>query len=123
MYKYLNSPFVKFVLGLVEVIFVVALVLKLLSASTAAPFVEGWYAIADALAAPFQGMFKDKVFSGGGVFDKAIFSGMIIYAILVFIPFALHTKFKEEQPANPPTKPGQPGNGNNQQPPTVQSPQ
>lgn len=130
MYKYLNSPFLKYVLGIIEVIFGVALILKLLHAGTQAPFVQGWYALADSLATPFQGMFANTVFSGGGVFDKAIFSGMIIYAILVFLPVALHQKFKEEQPIAPPVRPMQPGihpqqqaQQQNQQPPHVQPPQ
>lgn len=97
MLKYLESPLVKYALGLIELIFAIAFVLKTLDAGTAAPFVKAVYGASEAFAAPFDGMFRDKHLRGGGMLDMAILSGMAIYAVLVFAPVALHKKYKKER--------------------------
>lgn len=98
MKKYLNSPAAKFILGLVEVILALGFVLKTFAASTQAPFVRWLFSVAEALASPFNGIFGNVYFRGGGVFDTAIISAMVIYAILVYAPAFLYRKFKNEQP-------------------------
>lgn len=101
MNKYLNSPFLKFILGLIELLLVIAFVLKALHAGVNAPFVKGLYAVTDSFAAPFKGMFTDKSLSSGGYWDMATFSGIIIYAIFVVIPIFLHQKYQKEQKNKP----------------------
>ena len=105
MTRYLNSPFLKYMLGLIELLLIIAFVLKLLGASTAAPFVKGLYLVTDSFAAPFKGMFTDQYIRGGGLLDMTTFSAMMMYAIFVVIPIFLHQKYRPLTPRGPMKKP------------------
>lgn len=98
MGKYINSPAVKYLLGLIELVLVAGLLLRFLGASLEAPFVEIIYMLADAIAAPFKNIFPSSQFSWGGVFDMSIFSAIIAYSVFVAIPIVLHQKFEKERP-------------------------
>ena len=97
MKHYLNSPAAKFMLSLVELILGLGFVLKTFAASTQAPFVRWLFSIAEAFAAPFNGIFHNVYYQGGGVFDSSIISAMAIYAILVHAPAVLYRKFKDQR--------------------------
>jgi hypothetical protein len=100
MQRYINSPLVKYLLGLIEFILAIGLIMRFLGASAQAPFVATLYTLVDAFAAPFQGIFPDSHLGHGGVFDASIFSAIFIYAIFVGIPIFLHKRYQQDKPAD-----------------------
>lgn len=60
------------------------IVLKLLSASLVAPFVEWLYMFTDALIAPFIGIFPSPVIGKSSELDLSAFFALVLYLIIGF---------------------------------------
>ena len=70
------------VFGLVEAVLVVRLVLELLAADPAAPFIGWVYGITDPLVNPFVGAFPALTVGGGYGLELATLIAMVGYAII-----------------------------------------
>jgi len=76
--------FIKYVLGVTELLLLLRLVLKFLGASTSALAVRLLYEVTDALVLPFKGIFGN-VYRYTGVVDMSAVSAMIGYAIVTYL--------------------------------------
>lgn len=72
------------VLAIVEFALALRLILALLGASAAAPFVAWFYQLTDALIAPFRGAFPAYSISGFTL-DFSVVFAMIGYAIIAWL--------------------------------------
>lgn len=73
------------VVGLVEVVIGMRVLLKLLGASTAAPFVTWIYQISQPLLKPFEGMFPSEKLTGGFVIDFSALFALLVYGVLGYL--------------------------------------
>lgn len=73
------------VIGLVEVTIGMRVLLKLLGASTAAPFVAWVYQISQPLLKPFEGMFPSERLTGGFVIEFSALFALLIYGVLGYL--------------------------------------
>ena len=81
-----------FVTGLVNLVVSVAeallglrIILKLLAANPAAPFVQWVYETSEPLITPFRGMFPSPVTETGSVFEFSSLFALMIYALLGYL--------------------------------------
>lgn len=72
------------VIGVIEAILLVRIVLELLGASAASPFVSWIYNLSGALLGPFSNAFPNLAF-GTGVLDIAAILAIIVYAIIGWV--------------------------------------
>lgn len=79
------SGLVNFVTTLVEGLLALRILLKLLGASTAAPFVEWVYETTQPLLNPFTGMFPSPQVSGGFVLEFSSIFALLVYAFVGFV--------------------------------------
>jgi len=84
IYKYI-PVLTDFVVGLVEFLLSLRILLKLLGASPAAPFVEWVYATTSPLLAPFENMFPTTNLGQGFVLEASALFALITYAFLGFL--------------------------------------
>lgn len=79
------ARYIKYFLGLFEVLLAVRIVLKFLAANPKAVIVDLVYKMSDIIIYPFSGIFKNAYLTGGGIVDVVAISAMIGYPILVYI--------------------------------------
>lgn len=77
--------FIKYVLGVVELVLLLRLTLKFLAASANALVVRMLYQATDALVFPFKGIFGNMYRATGGIVDMSAVSAMIGYAIAAYL--------------------------------------
>jgi hypothetical protein len=85
-------------LGVVEVLLGFRIVLKMLAANPASPFVNLVYNISDPLALPFRGIFSVTVVEGA-VFEWTTIVACFVYAILAYGLVQLFQIVKPTTPA------------------------
>lgn len=78
--RYLND----IIFGFIEATLAMRVVLKLLGAATAAPFVNWVYEITGTLIAPFRGMFPSPVLTGGFVIEASTLFALLAYALIAY---------------------------------------
>lgn len=76
---------INFVVGIVEALLGVRILLKLLGANPAAPFVNWVYVTSNQLITPFQGMFPSPVLEGGFVLEFSAIFALIVYAFVGYL--------------------------------------
>ncbi len=79
------ARYIKYFLGLFEVLLAGRVILKFLAANPQAPVVDALYRITDSVVLPFSGIFSNSRISGGGMVDFVAISAMIGYPIIVYI--------------------------------------
>lgn len=82
---YSLARYIKYFLGLFEVLLAARVVLKFLAANPKAVIVDLVYKVSDIIIYPWSGIFKNAYLTGGGVVDVVAISAMIGYPILVYI--------------------------------------
>lgn len=83
------ARYIKYFLGLFEVLLAGRVILKFLAANPKAPVVDALYRITDSVVMPFSGIFSNSRISGGGIIDFVAISAMIGYPIIVYIALEL----------------------------------
>lgn len=73
------------IVGIIELLLAIRLVLELLGASAAAPFIAWIYNASWGLVAPFSGAFPSISLGGNSLIDFSTVLAMIAYAILAWI--------------------------------------
>lgn len=73
------------VFAFAEVIITLRIVLKILGANTAAPFVLWIYDTSKPLLAPFTGMFPSENISGGFIIEFSALFALVIYALVSYL--------------------------------------
>lgn len=71
-----------YIFGFIEVILGLRVILKLLGASSQAPFANWIYETSQPLLSPFQGMFPSSVLSGGFVIEPSTLFAILIYGLI-----------------------------------------
>lgn len=79
------ARYIKYFLGLFEVLLAVRIILKFLAANPQAVIVDLVYKVSDIVIYPFSGIFKNAYLAGGGMVDVVAISAMVGYPILVYI--------------------------------------
>ncbi len=98
------SAITQFVIGFIEIAIVLRIVLKMLGASTAAPFVAWLYETTGPMLAPFNGVFPTPSVSGGFVLEISALVALVVYGLVGFLINTLvtnATKPHEEKPEPP----------------------
>lgn len=75
---------VDIVFGLIEILVGLRIILGLLGANPATPFVTWVYAISRTLLYPFLGIFPSPVFKGGFVLDMSAVVALFVYALVAY---------------------------------------
>ena len=79
------------IIGIIEFLLSLRIILKLLGASSTAPFVQWIYATTSPLLAPFEGMFPTSTLPVGFVLEVSTLFAVITYAFLgVLLESLLH---------------------------------
>ena len=73
------------VIGILEFLISLRILLKLLGASTAAPFVNWVYETSRPLLTPFEGMFPSSTLIGGMTLEASALFALLVYAFLGFL--------------------------------------
>ncbi len=73
------------ILSFVELLLTLRIILKLLGARTAAPFVTWVYETTKPLLSPFEGMFPSSTLAGGFVIEVSALFALLVYAFLGFL--------------------------------------
>jgi|SRR3989339_1422046 len=81
LYKYI-PVLTDFVVGLIEFLLSLRILLKLLGASTNAPFVSWVFGTTSPLLAPFENMFPTTNFGGGFTLEASALFALLTYAFL-----------------------------------------
>ncbi len=89
--------FVRYVLGFFELFLGLRLILRLLGANPSTPIVDFLYTITDMIIYPFQGIFSNVRFSGGGVLDVVAVTSMIGYPIIFYLLIELLNVIAKEK--------------------------
>lgn len=79
------ARYIKYFLGLFEVLLALRVVLKFLAANPAAVIVDLVYKVSDIIIYPFSGIFRNAYLAGGGIVDVVAISAIIGYPILAYI--------------------------------------
>lgn len=77
------------ILAFVAIIIGLRLVLRLLAANPATPFVNWIYSLSDFLVRPFRGIFPSQTIQTGNVLDVTALVALIIYTLFVFLVVAV----------------------------------
>lgn len=70
------------IFGFIEIVLGMRVFLKLLGASSSAPFVHWVYETSQPLLTPFQGMFRSSVLNGGFVIEPSTLFALLAYALI-----------------------------------------
>jgi hypothetical protein len=83
--------YLRWVLLVLEIIFAIRFLLKLLGADPANPFASFLYGLSGFFLAPFQGLVHDPTFGGATlhVFEWTTLIGMLIYGLVFWIVWLL----------------------------------
>lgn len=73
------------IIGIIEFLLALRILLKLLGASSKAPFVQWVYETTKPLLTPFEGMFPTSTLSVGFVLEMSTLIAVIVYAFLGFL--------------------------------------
>ncbi|MGH7175410.1 MAG: hypothetical protein ACREGR_03580 [Minisyncoccia bacterium] len=76
---------INLIVGLAEILFLIRIMLELLTANTASPFVAWVYQFSDRLMGPLLGAFPSLALGSGSIFDLTALLAMIVYAIVGWI--------------------------------------
>ncbi|MEK7464684.1 MAG: hypothetical protein AAB617_02820 [Patescibacteria group bacterium] len=87
--KHSFIQYVKFFLGLFEVLLAIRVVLKFLTASSRAVVVDFIYTITDIINVPFGGIFTNRFLRNGSEVDVVAVSAMLGYPIIVYLVMEL----------------------------------
>jgi uncharacterized protein YggT (Ycf19 family) len=79
------SAITQFVFGLIEIMIVLRIMMKMLGASTVAPFVSWLYETTEPLLAPFSGVFPTPQVSGGFVLEISALVALVVYGLAGFL--------------------------------------
>jgi len=74
-----------FIVALAEVVIGLRFILRLLGASSQAPFSRWVYDMSDTLLSPFRGIFTSPAIDGGFVIDFTALFAIVIYAIAAYL--------------------------------------
>jgi|SRR3989338_3477578 len=93
---------VDYIFGFIEIILGMRVILKLLGASSQAPFSRWIYETSQPLLSPFQGMFPQSVLSGGFVVEPSTLFAILMYGLIsygisqliIFISFSTNRYYK-----------------------------
>lgn len=72
-----------YLLGIVEILLAFRIVLKMLAANAASPFVNFIYTVSNPLALPFRGIFQTAVVEGS-VFEWSTIIAGFVYALIAY---------------------------------------
>jgi uncharacterized protein YggT (Ycf19 family) len=75
---------IDFGFGLIELIIGLRILLRLLGANPATPFVSWLYEVSRTLLYPFQGIFPSPVLNGGFVLDMSAVVALLVYALIAY---------------------------------------
>lgn len=73
------------ILSVIELLISLRIVLKLLGARTAAPFVAWVYETTKPLLSPFEGMFPSSTLTGSFTLESSALFALLTYAFLYFL--------------------------------------
>lgn len=73
------------IIGIVEFLISLRILLKLLGARPAAPFVTWVYATSQPLLSPFEGMFPSSTLTGGFILEISALFALVVYAFVGFL--------------------------------------
>lgn len=73
------------IIGIIEFLISLRILLKLLGASTAAPFVTWVYETTRPLLTPFEGMFPSSTLVGGMSLEVSALVALLVYAFIGFL--------------------------------------
>lgn len=73
------------IISFVELLLALRIILKLLGANMAAPFVAWVYETTKPLLAPFEGMFPSSTLAGGFVIEASALFALLVYAFVGFL--------------------------------------
>jgi len=76
---------INFVFGLAELLIGARILLKLLGANPATPFVNWIYEMSRTLIYPFQGIFPSPTLTGGFVLEMSAVVALLIYALIAYL--------------------------------------
>src|SRR5438067_329932 len=83
--SYIILRLVDFIFGLIELILGARIVLELLSANPASPFVAWVYEVSGTLLYPFRGIFPSPTLRGGFVLDISAIVALFVYALIAYL--------------------------------------
>lgn len=84
------------ILSFVELLLTLRIILKLLGARTAAPFVTWVYETTKPLLAPFEGMFPTSTLAGGLVIEASALFALLVYVFLGFLLQSTITRLTQQ---------------------------
>jgi uncharacterized protein YggT (Ycf19 family) len=79
------SAITQFVFGLISIMIVLRIMMKMLGASTVAPFVAWLYETTEPLLSPFQGVFPTPQVTGGFVLEISALVALVVYGLAGFL--------------------------------------
>lgn len=82
MFKRNLLTITEIILNIVEALLILRIILKLLGANVAAPFVDWIYRTSSPLLSPFEGMFPTSELGSGFVLEISALFAVLIYAFL-----------------------------------------
>lgn len=97
--KHSFLQYVKFFLGLFEILLAIRVILKFLTASSRAVVVDFIYTITDIVNIPFSGIFSNHFLRNGSEVDVVSVSAMVGYPVIVYLVMELiHLISKDKDP-------------------------
>jgi uncharacterized protein YggT (Ycf19 family) len=73
------------ILGIADVLIILRVLFKALTANSGAGFTSFVYSVTDPLVAPFQGIFGTPQASNGSVFELSSVVAIVVYALLAWV--------------------------------------